>query len=468
MSKLNTTVEQLSNDLILRVRFAKTVGIIGVISAEIAKLGGQITAIDLVQTDKEGSIRDLSIICESLESTKKIIQMLEESTKVELIRYSDRTFLSHIGGKIEIANRIPVNNREDLSIAYTPGVAKICTAIQQSPDDAYNLTIKGNTVAVVSDGSAVLGLGNIGARAAMPVMEGKAMLFKRFANIDAFPICLAEQKTADIVKIVKALEPTFGGINLEDIAAPRCFEIEKQLQDELDIPVFHDDQHGTAVVCTAALINTLKLIGKKAKDLKVVILGAGAAGTACAKMIAELGVPNIIACDRKGAIHKARTDLTPEKLWLAEHTNTQQLRGDLSQVIRGADVFLGVSGPGLLSLENLKLMAKDAVVFAMANPIPEIMPEEALPHVAVMATGRSDYANQINNVLCFPGIFRGALDSKAKCISEDMKMAAAIAIAHTIEEEELQPEYIIPSCFDLRVVKNVSQAVARASSKVST
>ena len=259
MSKLNTTVEQLSNDLILRVRFTKTIGIIGKISSEIAKLGGQITAIDLIQTDKQGSIRDLSIVCESLENTKKIIQMLEESKEVELVRYSDRTFLSHIGGKIEIANRIPVNNREDLSIAYTPGVAKICTAIHQNPEDAYNLTIKGNTIAVVSDGSAVLGLGDIGASAAMPVMEGKAMLFKRFANIDAFPICLAEKNTDEIVKIVKALEPTFGGINLEDIAAPRCFEIEKRLQNELDIPVFHDDQHGTAVVCTAALINTLKL-----------------------------------------------------------------------------------------------------------------------------------------------------------------------------------------------------------------
>jgi len=325
------------------------------------------------------------------------------------------------------------------------------------------LTIKRNTVAIVTDGTAVLGLGDIGPEAAMPVMEGKAMLFKEFAGVDAFPICLNAKSTDEIVQTVRAIAPGFGGINLEDIAAPQCFEIEKRLQEELDIPVFHDDQHGTAVVVSAALINAFKFLGKSHQKVKVVILGAGAAGTACTKMIKQLGIDNIVVCDRKGAINKSREDLNEDKKWFAEHTNPEGLSGKLSDIIVGADLFLGVSGPGQLKVEDLKKMAKDPVVFALANPVPEILPEEAAPHVAIMATGRSDYPNQINNVLCFPGLFRGALDCMATEINEEMKISAAHAIAGCISHEYLQPDYIIPSVFDADVVKKVGDAVVKAA-----
>ncbi|MEC7630037.1 MAG: malic enzyme-like NAD(P)-binding protein, partial [SAR324 cluster bacterium] len=353
-----------------------------------------------------------------------------------------------------------LSTRDDLSIAYTPGVARVCTEIHKNPENAYKLTIKGNTVAVVTDGTAVLGLGDIGPKAAMPVMEGKAMLFKQFADIDAWPICLDTTNTEEIISIVKALAPGFGGINLEDISAPRCFEIEERLRNELDIPVFHDDQHGTAVVTTAALINALKLVRKKPKDIKVVVSGAGAAGTACSKMIMHLGVKNLIGCDSKGAIHNQRTDINQSKRWFADNANPDQEQGSLKEVLKGADVFVGVSAPNILDAEDIRNMEKDAIVFAMANPDPEILPEDARPVAAVVATGRSDYPNQINNVLCFPGIFRGALDCRAKTITEEMKLAASHAIAETLDEQHLNPDYIIPTVFDKSVTPKIAAAIA--------
>ena len=434
------------------------------VASIVAELNGQIGAIDLVRPLSGGaSIRDFSIYTTGAEHGDEIVAALKAVDGIEVIHSSDRTFLMHLGGKIEVVSRQTLKTRDDLSMAYTPGVGRVCTAIHQNPEEVYKLTIKRNTVAIVTDGSAVLGLGNIGPYAAMPVMEGKAMLFKEFAGIDAFPICLDTKNADEVVNAVRAIAPGFGGINLEDIAAPHCFEIERRLQEELDIPVFHDDQHGTAVVVSSALINAMKLLNKKPEDLKVVVLGAGAAGTACTKMIKQLKVGNIIACDRKGAIHNSRDDLNEAKQWFADNTNPEGLKGTLSEVIAGADVFLGVSGPRQLSVADIKKMAKDPIVFALANPIPEILPEEAAPHVTVMATGRSDYPNQINNVLCFPGLFKGALNCLATHINEEMKMAAAYAIAGCIAEDHLQPEYIIPSVFDAKVVENVSAAVIKAA-----
>lgn len=463
MTKLTSPDQVLGTNFILRLKLENQIGILAAVAQKVAELGGNIGAIDISHPLKNGSIRDFSITTPSMKHTKNIIDAMSGLPHVEMINYSDRTFLIHLGGKIEISNRIPLKTRDDLSMAYTPGVARVCMAIHDNPEDVYNLTIKHNMVAVVTDGTAVLGLGDIGPEAAMPVMEGKAMLFKSFANVDAFPICLATTDVEEIIATVKALEPTFGGINLEDISAPRCFEIERRLKQEMDIPVFHDDQHGTAVVSTAALINALKLVNKKAEDLKIVIMGAGAAGTACAKMFMELGVQNVIGCDRKGAIYSGREGLNKAKQWLADHTNADREKGTLSDVIAGADVFIGVSAPKVLTVGDLKKMNPDPCVFAMANPDPEIMPEEARPYVAVMATGRSDYPNQINNVLCFPGIFRGALDCMARTINEEMKIAAAHAIADTIQDDLLQPDYIIPSVFDTSVAPNVAKAVRQAA-----
>lgn len=454
------------DSIIVRLKIDRQGQTLAKITTKIAELSGILGAIDIVRPiSKEGSIRDFSIYTNGPEHADKIVGTLRAIKGVELIQHSDRTFLLHHGGKIEVTNKQALKTREDLSMAYTPGVGKVCTAIHKNPDDVYKLTIKKNTVAIVTDGTAVLGLGNIGPMAALPVMEGKAMLFKDFADVDAFPICLDTKNAEEAIQVVKAIAPGFGGINLEDIAAPQCFEIENRLKEELDIPVFHDDQHGTAVVVTAALINALELLNKNPEEIKVIILGAGAAGTACAKMIQKLNVSNIIACDRKGAIHSNRGDLNEAKLWFSQNTNPKNETGGLSDVISGADVFLGLSGPGLLKVDDVKKMGKDAIVFAMANPTPEIMPEEAAPHVAIMATGRSDYPNQINNVLCFPGIFRGALDCLAKGINEDMKMAAARAIADCVPKEHLQPEYIIPSALNQEVVKVVSKAVIQSARK---
>jgi malate dehydrogenase (oxaloacetate-decarboxylating) len=368
-----------------------------------------------------------------------------------------------LGGKIAVTSKIPLKTRDDLSMAYTPGVARVCQAIYKNPEAAYNLTIKRNSVAIVSDGSAVLGLGNLGPLAAMPVMEGKAMLFKTFGGVDAYPICLNTQDPDRIIEIVQNIAPGFGGINLEDISAPRCFSIEKTLQATMDIPVFHDDQHGTAIVLTAAFLNALVVLGRKAEDLKVVVLGIGAAGTACSLMLHEVGVRNIIGCDRQGAIYKGRPGISVEKAEFAAWTNPNNEKGSVSELLRGADVFIGVSGPNLIALKDLQGMNKDPMVFAMSNPDPEIDPEEARQVAAIVATGRSDYSNQVNNVLCFPGIFRGALDCQAREINNAMKLAAARAIAGVIPRDALQPEYIIPSVFDPNVVTAVAKAVILAA-----
>jgi malate dehydrogenase (oxaloacetate-decarboxylating) len=378
---------------------------------------------------------------------------------------TDRTFELHRGGKIEQRNKAALRTRDDLSMAYTPGVARVCEAIHADPDQAFEYTIKRNTVAVVSDGTAVLGLGDIGPAAALPVMEGKAMLFKEFAGVDAFPLCLDTKDPDEIVATVKALAPTFGGINLEDISAPRCFEIEDRLIDELDIPVFHDDQHGTAVVVMAALLNAVKLTGRRMEDLRVLVVGLGAAGVAVTKILHAGGVEHIVGCDSRGAVHTERFDyvdgaMNSMKRWYAEHTNPERRDGAPADVIDGMDLVIGLSGARVLPAEALARMAPDPIVFAMANPNPEVTPEEAAPYVRIMATGRSDYPNQINNVLCFPGIFRGALDVRATRITEPMKMAAARAIADAVPERELRDDCIVPSVFDRKVAPAVAAAVA--------
>ena len=454
-----------SNSIIVRLKIDNKIGMLASVTQTISEMHGIVGAIDLVQAETGVLVRDISIYTHDQEHSEKIITAIKNIHGIEFINFSDRTFLVHLGGKISVRNRIPIKTRDDLSMAYTPGVARVCMDIFEDPEDAYKLTIKGNTIAVVTDGTAVLGLGDIGPKAAMPVMEGKAMLFKEFADIDAWPICLDTTDTEEIIRTVKAIAPGFGGINLEDISAPRCFEIERRLREELDIPVFHDDQHGTAVVSTAALINALKFVNKKVEDIKVVVSGAGAAGTACSKMIMQLGIKNLIGCDSKGAIHAKRNDLNPSKQWFVENTNPNNENGSLKDVIAGADVFLGVSAPNVINGEDVKRMAKDPIVFAMSNPDPEISPDEALPLVAVMATGRSDYPNQINNVLCFPGIFRGALDCLASTINEEMKLATAHAIAGTVKELHLCADYIIPSVFDSSVAPKIAKAVKQAAIK---
>ena len=454
-----------SNSIIVRLKIDNKVGMLASVNRVISEMGGVVGAIDLVGPEDGVLVRDISIFTNDPDHSDKIVESIKKTPGVEFVNFSDRTFLVHLGGKISIRNRIPVKTRDDLSMAYTPGVARICMEINQDPEDAYKLTTKGNTVAVVTDGTAVLGLGNIGPKAAMPVMEGKAMLFKEFADIDAWPICLDTTDTEEIIRIVKAIAPGFGGINLEDIAAPRCFEIEQRLREELEIPVFHDDQHGTAVVTTAALINALKVVGKNVEKIKVIVSGAGAAGIACTKMIMHLGVKNLIVCDSKGALHSKRTNLNPSKNWIAENSNPEKESGSLKEVIAGADVFLGVSAPNIIGQKDVKNMAKDPIVFAMSNPDPEISPEEASPFAAVMATGRSDYPNQINNVLCFPGIFRGALDCRSSTINEEMKLAAAHAIAGVVDDAHLNADYIIPSVFDTTVAKKISESVQAAAFK---
>jgi malate dehydrogenase (oxaloacetate-decarboxylating) len=453
-----------SYSLTLRVKLSTRAGTLGEVATAIGKAGGDIGAIDIVSVARDYIIRDITVNTVSSEHEERIVNAVKDIDGIEVIQVSDRTFLMHIGGKIEVVSKMPLKTRADLSMAYTPGVARVCEAIHEDPEKAFTLTIKKNTVAVVTDGTAVLGLGDIGPAAAMPVMEGKAMLFKEFGGINAFPICLNTKDPEEIVRTVKAIATAFGGINLEDISAPRCFEIEDRLKEELDIPVFHDDQHGTAVVVLAALINALKIVGKQMSEIKVVVNGVGAAGVACTKIVMAAGVRNIIGCDQQGALYRGRREnMNPVKERYAQNTNPNDEKGTLHDVIKGADVFLGLSVPGVLAVDDLKLMATKPIVFAMANPTPEIMPEDAAPHVAVMATGRSDYPNQINNVLCFPGIFRGALACRARTINEEMKLAAANAIAGIIGENELHPEYIVPSVFDKRVADAVAHAVEEAA-----
>ncbi len=459
-----STTPSASYSFTLRVKLSNHPGSLGAAATAIGRAGGDIGAVDIVSVGSDFVLRDITVDAASSKHGEDIVEALQSVPGIEVINVSDRTFLMHLGGKIEVVSKTPLRTRDDLSMAYTPGVARVCEAIHQSPDKAYTLTIKKNTVAVISDGTAVLGLGDIGPAAAMPVMEGKVMLFKEFAGVDAFPICLDTKDPDEIVRTVKAIAPGFGGINLEDISSPRCFEIEERLQNELDIPVFHDDQHGTAVVVLAALTNALKLVGKKIGDIKVVVNGVGAAGVACSKIILAAGVRNVVGCDLHGALYEGREEhMNGINRWYAARTNPEGERGSIHDVIHDADVFLGLSAGGVLNTEDLKKMAKDPIVFAMANPVPEIMPEIAASQVAVMATGRSDYPNQINNVLCFPGLFRGALACRASRINEDMKMAAAFAIAGIIPENELHAEYIIPSVFDKRVVPAVAKAVEEAA-----
>jgi malate dehydrogenase (oxaloacetate-decarboxylating) len=453
-----------SYSITMRLRIDNRPGMLGQIATRIGEAGGDIGAVDIVEVARDFLVRDMTVNCRDEGHGEAIAHVLDGFPGVEVINVSDLTFLAHLGGKIEMANRIPVKTRSDLSRAYTPGVARVCMAIANDPSKAYLLTIKKNTVAIVSDGTAVLGLGDIGPEAAMPVMEGKAMLFKEFAGVDGWPICLATKDVDAIVEAVKAIAPGFGGINLEDIAAPRCFEIEERLKRELDIPVMHDDQHGTATVVLAAFYNAVKLTGKRIEDMKVVVNGIGAAGMACSKILLAAGVKNLIGCDKFGIITRDRTaELAPHHRWLAEHSNPDNVRGGQAEALMGADFLLGVSGPGTIKPEYLKAMAPNAIVFALANPTPEVMPELAAPYVRIMATGRSDFPNQINNVLCFPGIFRGALDCRASDVNEAMKIAAARAIADIIPDEELRDDYIIPSVFNRKVAPAVAKAVIQAA-----
>ncbi|MCU1350936.1 MAG: NADP-dependent malic enzyme [Acidimicrobiales bacterium] len=455
----------------IRVRLDNNPGSLGRLAIAIGEAGGNIVALEGFEAKDDSLDEDLIVNCSSVEHIDEVCHAINGLDGVEVLTVSDRTFDMHDGGKIEVLARMPVRDRDDLSMAYTPGVARVCTAIELHPERVHELTIKKNTVAIVTDGTAVLGLGNIGPAAALPVMEGKALLFKNFAGVDAFPICIdtggpdtpLQERIDAIVETVVRIAPVFGGINLEDIAAPACFEVEDRLRASLDIPIFHDDQHGTAVVTLAALENALKIVDKRMGDVRVVIAGAGAAGVAIAKILMNAGVANVIAADRQGAIHRGRTDLNEVKRRFAEITNPEQISGTLGDILPGADVFIGVSGPDLITPDDLRKMAVDPVVFAMANPDPEIRPEAAKGLVAVMATGRSDYPNQINNVLAFPGIFRGALDAGATTITEHMKVAAAEAIAAAVPPDELRPEWIVPSVFDTTVADLVASAVAEAA-----
>jgi len=436
---------------------------VGRLTTTVGEAGGIVTALDVVDSDPVAIVADLTCDASDAGHADQITAALAALDGVEVRKVSDRTFLLHLGGKIEVAPKIALRTRDELSRAYTPGVARVCLAIAENPDDARRLTIKRNTVAVVTDGSAVLGLGNIGPAAALPVMEGKAALFKRFGGVDAWPVVLDTQDPDEIVSIVRAIAPAYGGINLEDIAAPRCFEIESRLRDLLDIPVFHDDQHGTAICVLAALTNALRVVGKELAEVRVVVSGAGAAGTAIMKLLLAQGVGDIIAYDRAGALHRGMTGLSQAQQWLAEHTNHSGYSGDLPGALVGADVFIGVSAPNLLTADDIARMAPDAIVFALANPDPEIDPREARRHAAVVATGRSDQPNQINNVLAFPGVFRGMLDAGAKAFTEEMALAAAAAIADAVKPERLNASYIVPGVFDPTVAPAVAAAVRFAA-----
>jgi malate dehydrogenase (oxaloacetate-decarboxylating) len=457
--------------LTLRVEIEHRPGMLGRVASAIGEVGGTIGAVDLVQVERDHTIRDITVETGDASDWPRLTEAVNAVHGARVLDTTDRTFLLHVGGKIELRNKTPLRTREDLSMAYTPGVARVCRAIAEDPDKAFQYTIKRNTVAVVSDGTAVLGLGDIGPRAAMPVMEGKAMLFKEFAGVDAFPVCLDTRDPDEIVAAVRAIAPGFGGINLEDISAPRCFEIEDRLKAELDIPVFHDDQHGTAVVVLAALLNALRLTGRRLADLRIVIVGLGAAGVAVAKILLEAGAEHIIACDSRGAVTVDREDyldgtMTAVKRALAPALERRS--GALADVIEGTDLLIGVSGARILPAEALGRMNPDPIVFALANPDPEVAPEEALQYARILATGRSDYPNQINNVLCFPGVFRGALDVRATAITESMKTAAARAIAEIVTDAELREDYIIPSVFNREVAPAVAAAVAAEARATGT
>ena len=453
-----------SYSITLRVEIKNRPGMLGRVASAIGNAGGDIGSVDLVESLRDRIVRDITVKARDSVHGQQVVTCLRHVAGVRVVNVSDRTFLMHLGGKIEIKNKVPVRTRDDLSMVYTPGVARVCLAIRDDRERAFALTMKHNSVAVVTDGTAVLGLGDIGPEAALPVMEGKAMLFKEFAGVDAFPVCLATKDSDKIVETVKLLAPAFGGVNLEDIAAPRCFEIEERLRKDLEIPVFHDDQHGTAVVVLAALLNALRIVRKNPKKLRVVVTGVGAAGTATIKILLSSGVRDIVGVDEHGTLHRGRTvGMDFMKRWVATATNPRQVKGRLGDAMEKADVFIGLSVPGILSVRDIKRMARDPIVFAMANPDPEIQPEEAERHVRVMATGRSDYPNQINNVLCFPGFFRGLLDSRARTVNDEMKVAAAHALATCVTAGELSAEYIIPSVFNKSVAPAVAEGVARAA-----
>ncbi len=447
----------------LRVHVANQPGAFARLATAIGDAGGLLGAIDLVRVEQGRKVRDVSVLAVDEGHIARIVDAVRALDGVEVEHVSDRTFLLHLGGKLEVVPKAPLKTRDDLSMAYTPGVARVCRAIAEEPEKVWNLTVKQNAVAVVTDGTAVLGLGDIGPEAALPVMEGKAILFKEFAGIDAWPLCLATTDVDQIVTIVKAVAPGFGGINLEDIAAPRCFEIEARLRGQLDIPVFHDDQHGTAIVVLAALLNALEVVGKRIEDVRVVVTGAGAAGAATTRKLVAAGAGEVVCCDLGASLHRDRADLDEFRAALAAETNPRDLRGSADEALVGADVYIGLSGPGAVSVDGVRSMAANAIVFAMANPTPEISPEEIEELVAVVGTGRSDYPNQINNVLAFPGVFRGALDVRATAITEEMELAAARALAAVVEPEHLAPDYVIPSVFDRQVAPAVAQAVALAA-----
>ncbi|MFS8117000.1 MAG: malic enzyme-like NAD(P)-binding protein [Microcoleus sp.] len=447
-----------SFSLTIRVALPNQPGMLASVTSAIASVGGNFGQIDLIEQTRASTVRDITVDAYSTDHNEEIVQAVKALPNIKVIDVFDRTFDLHRGGKISVISKISLKRQSDLAMAYTPGVARICTAIANDPQQVYNLTIKQNTVAIVTDGSAVLGLGNLGPAAALPVMEGKAMLFKEFAGIDAFPICLDTQDTEEIIRTVQNIAPVFGGVNLEDISSPRCFEIEARLRATLDIPIFHDDQHGTAIVSLAALINALKIVKKTIAEVCIVINGAGAAGIAIARLLRKAGAENIIMCDSKGVLSKDRTDMNPEKLEFAVDSG-----GTLEDAMAGADVFLGVSAPGVVTRSMVRSMAENPIVFAMANPIPEIQPELIMEDAAIIATGRSDYPNQINNVLAFPGIFRGALDCKARTITTSMYLGAAYAIASLVSPSQLDKEHIIPSVFDERVAIAVAGAVQLAA-----
>jgi malate dehydrogenase (oxaloacetate-decarboxylating) len=447
----------------MRVRLENHPGAFAHLAEAIGDAGGLLGAIDLVRVGHGHKVRDVTFLASDAAHVERILESVRHVPGIDIEHVSDRTFLAHLGGKLEVTSKAPLKTRDDLSIAYTPGVGRVSSAIAEDPSKVWSLTVKQNTVAVVSDGTAVLGLGDIGPEGALPVMEGKAVLFKEFGGVDAWPICLATKDVDEIVRTVTAIAPVFGGINLEDISAPRCFEIERRLRETLDIPVFHDDQHGTAIVVVASLLNALRVVGKELADVRIVMTGAGAAGTAVTKTLLAAGARDVVGCDREGAIHRDRAGLTPAKAEYAALTNPRRCQGSADDALDGADVFIGLSAPGAVTADAVRRMADRSIVFAMANPIPEVMPEEIESDVEVIATGRSDYPNQINNVLAFPGVFRGALDVRAREINAEMEVAAAHALAGVVKPDELEADYIVPSVFNREVTPAVAEAVATAA-----
>jgi len=462
------TAPSVSYSMTVRLEVPASGTAVSQLTTAVESSGGSVTGLDVTASGHEKLRIDVTIAASSTAHADEIVEKLRGIEGILVGKVSDRTFLMHLGGKIEMSSKHPIRNRDDLSMVYTPGVARVCQAIADNPEDARRLTIKRNSVAVVTDGSAVLGLGNIGPMAALPVMEGKAALFKRFAGIDAWPICLDTQDSDAIVEIVKAIAPGFAGINLEDISAPRCFEIEARLREALDIPVFHDDQHGTAIVVLAALTNALRVVNKKIEDVRVVMSGAGAAGTAILKLLNAAGVRHAVVADIHGVVHSGREDLVsadPDSplRWIADNTNPDGVTGTLREAVRGADIFIGVSAPNVLNGDDIAGMAEGAIVFALANPDPEVPPVVARQTAAVVATGRSDFPNQINNVLVFPGVFRGLLDAQSHTVSINMMLAAAGALADVVLDDELNPNYIIPSVFNDKVADTVAGAVRDAA-----